>query len=202
MLGVMFALTRRRGFEIHRLKHLICVSRLLERGVGYSWKGTAFVISGLSQYCYLQRDMLFILERKRCSVSILRCHLHLCCSWDFIPNYSSLHVAVHQDRTLHRRQQLLKRNQGLPGNTTTNTQNTGRSPPAAESQPEDQKHNIPGTNRVRSHQAQASSHPLRAPVGLEIPSCTAAPTRLSSPYHKESKGAFNTLGLQGTDRRW
>lgn len=57
-------------------------------------------------------------------------------------------------------------------------QNTGSSLPAAESQREDQKSNIPGTNRVRYYQSQASNHPLHAPVGLEIPFCTAVPTCL------------------------
>ena len=111
---------------------MIDISSGWERGVGCSWKGTtqsfqgqlAFVIAGLSQYCDLERQLFFILERKRCYMCILRCHIYFCHSWDnFIPNYPSLHAAVqqlHQDRTLYRRQQLLKCNQGLPENTTTN----------------------------------------------------------------------------------
>lgn len=53
--------------------------------------------------------------------------------------------------------------------------------------------------RVRSHRAQASSHTASpALVGLEIPSWMAAP----APAQGENGGAFNTLSLQDTDRRW
>lgn len=150
-----------------------------------------------------KRGAFYFRRRKRCFVHRLRFRTDFCHSWDnFIPN-SPPHTAIqqlHQGRALHGRQQPVncwdyQRTPQTPGTT-------GRSPPAAERQQEDQKSNVPGTNRVRSYWAQASSRPLHAPVGLEIPSCTAAPTHLSSLHCKESKGAFNTLSLQGTDRRW
>lgn len=149
---------------------------------------STFVVMGLSQYWYLRdRDLLFALERKRCYVQILSFHIHFCYSWDnFIPSYPFLPRAVqqpHQERTLHRTQQLLNVIGDYQKTPQQVPQNTGRSLPAA-GHSEDQQSNIPGTKRVRSHRAQASSH--TAPVGLEIPSCTAAPApTCSSSLYRE-----------------
>lgn len=176
---------------------------LLERDCSKFPRAACVWDPGLTQCCYLERQRVgFYLREKDVMCTYWGA---ICTSQDnLIPNHSSLYAAVqqlHQDGTLHRRKQLLKCRdyQKTPQQTP---RNTGRSLPAAESQREDQKSNIPGTNRVRSYQARPSSHPLRAPVGLEIPSCTAAPACLSSLCCRESKRAFSSLSLQGTDRRW
>lgn len=192
---------------------MIDISNGWERGVGCPWKGAsqsfqgqlAFVIAGLS--ILLFRETLSSLEREKDV---------MCIYWGAICASATPEITLSQTILLFL--QLYNSYTRVEPSTGDNSfynaigdyqktpqqmpWNTGRSLPAAESQHEDQKSNIPDTNKVRSYQAQASSHPLRAPVGLEILSCTAAPTCLSSLYRRESKGPFNTLSLQGTDRRW
>jgi len=117
----MFSLMGRRACESYWLEQMIGIINGWGRGVGALGKfprAACICDRNSPQYCYLerQRDAFCFGERKRCCMYILSCYIHFCYSWDnFILNYPSLHTVVqqlHQGRTLHRRQQLLKYNQG------------------------------------------------------------------------------------------
>lgn len=176
-------------------------------GTGLLKIPSTFVVMGLSQYWYLRdRDLLFALERKRCyNVQILSFHIHFCYSWDnFIPSYPFLPRAVqqpHQERNLHRTQQLLKCDWGLPENTTTNAPKHRKEPASCRTQrgsteqhPRYKEGEIPWSPGQQPH----CSGGVRNPILYG----SSSSHMLQLPVQGENKGAFNTLSLQDTDRRW
>lgn len=137
---------------------------------------------------------------------LLRCHIHFCCSQDnFIPNAPPLPRAVqqlHQERTLHRTKQLLKCDWGQPENTPTNAPKHRKAPTSCRKAACRSTEQRPRYKEVEIPRRPGQQPHTTCSGGVRNSILDSSSSSYMLPTQGENKGAFNTLSLQDTDRRW